>query len=124
MSAITDPAAVLDKAADALAERRLIKGQYCDNDDEPDCLCAVGAISFAAYGDPEMYGLHVSDLEAVLIPLAKIIAPELGTDDDLIDDLDAYDTITRYNDLPATTRGHVVAAMRAAARKLREGGDA
>lgn len=118
---ISDPADVLERAAAEIERRGLAKGEYYSgpSEDDPACMCAIGAISFAAYGDPEMYETHRDELLPVLAPLAQVI--DGGADIDWLPAW-AHEVITRFNDASTISAADVADRMRAAARRLREDG--
>lgn len=124
---ITDPAEVLEKAADEIERRGLYRGAYfdpCVPDTQRDTcrVCALGAIGLVIQDSPELYHDLITFLDAR--PALEALARETGQvwdgDEDL-DDHDLHERITEWSD-GRDTAAEVADAMRTTARHLREGG--
>lgn len=124
-AAIADPAEVLERAADEIERRGLHRGQYFDTRtragylDLANCrVCALGAIGWVVQGHPTLY--HEEFGDAGVRPAVLAAETDQVWDHDYDPtDYDLHECITIWSD-GLDTAAEVAAAMRTAARKLRE----
>ena len=104
---------LLDRAADHIDRVGWTQGDWCEEKpglQPKDCpVCAGGALTVAAYGDPFSTGGHCKP-DQFALRVAAVTALIRHICDGLID----------WNDAEGRTKGEVVGAMRAAAAEQRE----
>ena len=96
---------ILFKAAELIEERGLAKGEW--QDDETGCLCAEGAITFAA-------GLRIF-ADACCSPAGRFLEAYLR-------ETVGYGDIPAWNDAEERTPNEIVSGLRSAATKAQEQG--
>lgn len=128
MAAITNPADVLDRAADEIETRGLHQGSFFEVAGSRDyglsgCrVCALGAIGWVVTGYPTLDVAEIggTGTRPVLEALVQAIQP--GTQippSDMTDEEELHHLIATWSDAPGRTTADVAATMRAAARGLR-----